>query len=501
VVHQPQGWLLSVQQKLYQWSRQHPTEAIEDLWGWVTDLRNLESAWRRVSSNEGHKTPGIDGLTVSGIASTTGPDAYLRQLREELRAGTYRPTPVRRAFIPKRGQPGKVRPLGIPTVRDRIVQAALLNILEPIFEAGFLTVSYGFRPNRACRDALEHIRRACKPKPDRATGQYRPPPYQWVIEGDIKACFDNIDHHVLMDRLRKRVIDRRVGRLVRAFLKAGFLSEEAFYRTDSGTPQGGILSPLLANIVLSAIEERYSHWIAPATSGCDPERAYVRGQQHRTIDRRKGRVVFFPFRYADDFVVLVNGAEEDAGREKEALATFLRDELKLELSPEKTLVTPLTNGFVFLGHRVRMREHQHTGYWPRLEIPPNRRLELRRRVKALTTGGAGRPLDRVLRELGWLLRGWGYFYRHCTGASRVFSTIDWYVDQRVRRWLRKKYPKTTWAELASKYLRTVPGSRRRRWAAERETQFLVSSISVFRHRALPSAGSADYAVTTGEPDA
>ena len=204
---------------------------------------------------------------------------------------------------------------------------------------------------------MEHIRISICPAWKKEDVDWPRPPYEWVIEGDIKGCFDKIDHHEVMARLRRRVRDHKVGRLVRAILKAGILHQGAFRRTKKGTPQGGILSPLLANIVLSAIEERYGRFTKWSRRKDGKPYAYP-GQELRKFRRRErkaGRTVFLPIRYADDFVILVYGTEEQARDEKEALAVFLKEELKLTLSPEKTQVTALTQGFVFLVHRVPIR--------------------------------------------------------------------------------------------------------------------------------------------------
>jgi retron-type reverse transcriptase len=212
-------------------------------------------------------------------------------------------------------------------------------------------------------------------------------PYNWIIEGDIKGCFDNINHHHLMDRLRTRVADRRVVGLVGKFLKAGVLAEDQFLRTDNGTPQGGIISPLLANIALSAIEERYERWTYHRSKLQDRRlsdgAAAARGARGR--DHKAGRGVFFPIRYADDFVVLVSGTEEDAIAEKEALANYLRQTTGLELSPEKTKITPVTEGFEFLGFHVAMRWDTRYGYFPRVEIPKAKAADLRHKIKVLAT--------------------------------------------------------------------------------------------------------------------
>lgn len=232
-------WLLGVQRKLYQWSRENPGEAYRELWGWVTDPRNLWCAWRTVASSKGKRTPGIDGVTVTHIRKF-GEAKYLEGLKEELRQGIYEPSPSWRKWIPKPGKPGEFRPLAIATLKDRIVQCAVKQIIEPLLEARFWQVSYGFRPKRSCHGALEHIRRALTAPAVADDGKRHANPYPWVIEGDIKGCFDNLSQFQILERVRRRCADRKVIRLIRAFLKAGILAEEQFIRTDAGTPQGGI---------------------------------------------------------------------------------------------------------------------------------------------------------------------------------------------------------------------------------------------------------------------
>src|SRR5215468_8460883 len=229
-------WLQNVQHALYTRSKEHLGYVFEKLWGLVTDLRNLRIAFARVQRNRGARTAGIDRVTVRKILQS-GVVPFLDEIRKDLRGGTFRPKPVRRVLIPKAGQPGKFRPLGIPTVKDRVVQAAVKNIMEPIFEADFYPVSYGFRPGKSAHGALEHLRMLLCPAVDKATATKRLP-YQSAVEGDIKGCFDNIDHHGLMIRVRRRIGDNKVNRLVLAFLKSGVLSEGQFLRTVSGTPQG-----------------------------------------------------------------------------------------------------------------------------------------------------------------------------------------------------------------------------------------------------------------------
>jgi len=289
------AWLLSVQRKLFAQSRQHSDYVFRKLWGLVTDPRNLRIALARVSGNRGRRTAGVDRITVRMVLGA-GVEAFLDATRVLLRSGSYRPSAVRRVLIPKPGQPGKFRPLGIPTVTDRVVQAAVKNILEPIFEADFLPVSYGFRPGKSAHGALAHLRSLLLPRIHRAKDKERLP-FEWVIEDDIKGCFDNIDHHGLMERVRRRVLDTKVNRLVVAFLKSGVLAEAQFVRTEIGTPQGGILSPLLANIALSMIEERYQRHVWPSqtpTPQTDPEAIERRARDNRGNDKRRGKVVYVP---------------------------------------------------------------------------------------------------------------------------------------------------------------------------------------------------------------
>jgi group II intron reverse transcriptase/maturase len=237
VSKQDAAWLLNEQRKLYARAFEDTDFVFRKLWGVVTDLRNLRSALSQVSRNKGARTAGIDGITVRMILES-GPEEFLQELRAELRSRAFRPNPVRRIMIPKPGKPGKFRPLGIPTVKDRVVQSALRNILEPIFEADFYPTSYGFRPGRSVHGALEHLRKCLTSKETRKASTREVPrlPYQVAIEGDIKGCFDNISHHGLMNRIRRRIGENKINRLILAFLKAGHMCELQFNRTEAGTP-------------------------------------------------------------------------------------------------------------------------------------------------------------------------------------------------------------------------------------------------------------------------
>ena len=318
----------------------------------------------------------------------------------------------------------------------------------------------------------------------------------------MAASFDNIDHHTVMTRLRRRVGDRKVCRVVLAFLKAGILDHGVFRRTNTGTPQGGILSPLLANIVLSAIEERYGRYVK--WSRRKDGKPYVRPgyelRKFRHRERVAGRPVYLPIRYADDFVVLVTGSEEQARAEKETLRAFLQEELKLGLSEEKTHVTDLTKGFIFLGHRVRLRWDDRWGYWPRLEIPKDRIKDFRRRIKQRTSRRrVHERLQDVIDDLNPLLLGWGRFYQHCYNAKAIFARIDHYVWDRLWRWLKKKHPKTPRRRIYRTYWKRLPNRNRSVWTDTRPVA-IVADLKVGRHD-LVKLRYPDYAMDTGKPGA
>jgi RNA-directed DNA polymerase len=270
----------------------------------------------------------VDGQTAFYVERVRGEEEFLADLRAELKARTFRPLAVRERMIPKPG--GKLRRLGIPTVRDRVVQAALKLVLEPIFEAEFQPCSYGFRPGRRAQDAIAEVHFL-------ATRGYG-----WVLEGDITACFDEIDHAALLDRVRGRIADKRVLALIKAFLEAGILTQDGRRQdTITGTPQGGILPPLLANIALSVLDEHaVGAWQAMGDASA----------RHRR--RAKGLATWRLVRYADDFVVMVAGTRAHAEQLRAEVAAVLA-RMGLRLSDDKTRIVHLDEGFDFLGFRIQ----------------------------------------------------------------------------------------------------------------------------------------------------
>jgi group II intron reverse transcriptase/maturase len=507
------AWLLTEQRKLYERSRTNPGYVFQKLWGLVTSPQNLRVALARVARNKGRRTSGVDGETVRSMLVRQGAGAFVSRLRTDLRSGAFVPSPARRVLIPKHGQPGKFRPLGIPTVTDRVVQAAMKNIMEPIFEADFYPVSFGFRPGKSAHGALEYLRMLLRPKTDASTAEQRLP-YLWAVEGDIKGCFDNIDHHALMERVRRRIGDGKVLRLVLAFLKAGVLAEEQFVRTDGGTPQGGILSPLLANIALCAIEERYERYVWPRhtpTPLTDPAAIRSRASHARRFDRSQGKRVFVPVRYADDFILLAatpagpssnERAETAAHEETTALGMDLKSNLGLELSTEKTLVTPVTAPLRFLGHHVRVRMHpSRKRLVSAAVIPRDRSHRLRERIKDMfRRSSLLSSLEARLGMLNPVLRGWCNFYRHAWGAKRVFARLDHYVWWTILRWLRKKHPHTPMNVLARRYGWTKPGRGGLRWK-DGETRTFECERTRVQYFKLGWLKPPAFATADGEPGA
>lgn len=375
----------------------------------------IEEALKTILSNQGSKTAGIDGVTKKALQSDTAKAEFVRELEAELRSKQFRPMPVRRIYIPKSN--GKTRPLGIPTIKDRVVQMLVKMVLEPIYESDFLNCSNGFRPGRRTQDCIarldSYINRRNK--------------YYWVIEGDIKGAFDSIHHQILMKLLAQRIADKRFLRLVERFLKAGIMAGRLFKRTETGTPQGAICSPILANIYLHQLD---LYWWNKYGN-------LHRKEKERRRNKHMGNCALI--RYADDWLLLTNGGKAEAMRLKEEFKTFLAEELKLELSPEKTRITHVNQGFDFLGFHVQ-RYVKSNDRPKMLVIPASENLKkLKLKVKEMTRRKWFQDSPQLkISALNAVLRGWINYYRH-TNVKKIAKDLDFWVNERLFLWLKKRH--------------------------------------------------------------
>jgi len=347
----------------------------------VCRLETLYAGWSDVKANEG--SAGSDHQSIRAFEANLGEN--IGKLQDELRTGTYSPRPVRRVYIDKPGSKDK-RPLGIPAVRDRVVQAALRLVIEPIFEREFSPASFGFRPGVGCKDALREVDRLLK------SG------YLHVVDADIRAYFDSIPHDLLMREIRARIADGRVLELLEAFLKVDILDGMKLWTPEGGTPQGAVISPLLANLYLHSVD------VAMAEAG------------------------YKMVRYADDFVVLCQTHEEALGALNQV--SKLIEDKGLRLHPDKTKIVDLSQrggAFDFLGYRF----YRRTRYPRRKSIS-----KLRDAIRCKTGRSNGHSLEEIVVDVNRTLKGWFEYFKHA--SKRTFRPIDGWVRQRLRSILRKR---------------------------------------------------------------
>jgi len=405
-----------MQKKLSQKATKEREHQFENLYGLLCNEVWLRVAAHTVLQNKGSGTAGIDGMTKSNFLGDS--DGYIRSLQEALKAKTFEPAPVKRVYIPKPNSEKK-RPLGILTLLDRIVQEALRMILEPIWEADFSLHSYGFRPNRSTYDAITYIGK-------RLTGSSGET-YQWVIEGDIASYFDAIPHRRLMKAVKERVADRQLRDVLWQFLRAGVMHQGAIQETLTGTPQGGIVSPLLANIYLHTLD-RYM------------ESTYLNFTKYQREKRRregKGNVLYV--RFADDWVVLCNGTKAETHAIKQELGEFLST-MGLTLSEEKTKVTHITEGFDFLGYRIIRSIGTKGKMVPKVLIPEKAIIRFRHKIREMLAPNTTKEsMGLQIQKLNWLTRGWCEYYRATSSPSWAFRQVEYELFWDFAHWLGRKY--------------------------------------------------------------
>lgn len=379
--------------RLSEWLKPTDSRKVHSLVDKVYQRKNLELAWGRVRKNRG--AGGVDGQNLKEFERQL--DEQLDRLHEELKSDSYRPLPVRQRLIPKPGQPGKFRPLGIPTIYDRVCQQALLNRLEPIFEPVFDAASFGYRQGRSAQDALRKIWRELQ------EGR------EWIVDADLKDFFGSVDHDKLVTLVAQRVSDGRVLRLIRSLLKAGCMVEGRCLATEQGTPQGGVVSPLLSNVLLTPFD--------------------------REMRRRGFRLT----RYADDWVVTCRSRAE--AQRVLAEATKILKELGVALNKEKTRIVHVRHGFEFLGYKIkrgsrslRLADGQiHSGTrtgslyaYPRQKSIQHFRDQIRQR----TLRKAPVSTQELIEQINPIIRGWGLYY-HKAHVRRLFNRLDRWIVRRL----------------------------------------------------------------------
>lgn len=411
----------TLQRKLYIKAKQEPAYRFYALYDKLYRADILSHAWRRVLANQG--SPGIDGITFEAIENGIGVEGYLLALGRELQDKTYRASPVMRVMIPKAD--GSKRPLGIPTIRDRVAQMALKLVIEPIFEADFCEHSYGFRPKKSAHEAIDAIADAMR------HGQTQ------IIDADLSKYFDSIPHAKLMATVAERVVDGAVLALIKQWLKAPVMGDNESGKTACvgggkgnrrGTPQGGVISPLLSNLYLHLMDRIW--------------------QRHELARKHQAKLV----RYADDFVVL---CREDVATPLSILRTIL-GRLELELNEGKTrIVDANKEGFRFLGFDLKMKVGSKGVRYPHINPADEAVVKVKTRIKELTTRNrTGIPINDVVRDINRTLRGWsGYF--HYRNSSAVFQKVKRHAEDRLRIHLRKRHKVTNWKAAMIRFPRRV----------------------------------------------
>jgi RNA-directed DNA polymerase len=419
-----------MQHKLATWTVEDKTRRVNRLLRLISHPDWLLHATEKTLSSKGARTPGVDGVTKQHLQGKL--DEYLCVLRLELLSGNYQPMPARRIYIPKSN--GKQRPLGIPTLRDRIVQRAMLMAMEPIWENDFHSLSYGFRPERSVHHAIRTVKLQLTDSTD--------PRGRWVIEGDLSSYFDTVHHRLLMKCVRKRVSCNGFNNLLWRFIKAGHVERNLFCATHEGVPQGGVISPLLSNIMLNEFDQ-YLHQ-RYLSKKARKDRWYLNhsikiGRSSVMENNWQWQPAVAYCRYADDFVLIVKGTKQDAELIRDECRQLLEGQLKLTLNMEKTHITHVNDGFVFLGHRIIRKRGPHGNMRVVTSIPKAKAKAFTHTlVKELSGDYSCSMIDKV-EKINQKLNGWSQFYRHTDFTAMSYRRIDRVVFWKTALWLARKY--------------------------------------------------------------
>jgi RNA-directed DNA polymerase len=460
-----------MQSKLATWSTENRERKFDRLLRLIADRNWLSEAARITLASSGARTPGVDGVDKRMMEANLQHE--LAAIREELLAGSYQPLPARRVYIPKAN--GKLRPLGIPSLRDRVVERAMLMAMEPIWESDFHSASYGFRPARSVHHAIRLVKLQLQDGDEQSTAG------RWIIEGDLASYFDTVHHRLLMKGIRKRIADQRFLSLLWKLIKAGCVDRGLFRASNEGVPQGGVISPLLSNIML----HEFDAWMEKNFLNKKVRKdrwawnfGILKQRPIAVREQRQWKPAISYCRYADDFVIVVKGTLKHAEAVREACRKFLEDGLKLTLNMEKTHITHVNDGFVFLGHRIIRKRGPRGNMRTVTTIPwAKYRGFAERLVKQLSGNYSMNRMD-LLESLNRQLAGWAAFYKYTDYTATVFGKVDRTVFWKLGYWLARKY-RRGFRELMRDHVRSPEPGRAKTWVLKGQ-----NSRGLYRELAL-----------------
>ena len=462
-----------MQSKLATWSTAEKERKFDRLLRLIADRTWLSEAARITLASSGAKTPGVDGVDKEMMVRNLQHE--LTEIHNELLAGSYQPLPARRVYIPKAN--GKLRPLGIPSLRDRIVQRAMLMAMEPIWESDFHPASYGFRPARSVHHAIRTVKLQLQDGGEQSTAG------RWVIEGDLASYFDTVHHRLLMKGIRKRIADQRFLALLWKFIKAGCVDRGLFRAASEGVPQGGVISPLLSNIML----HEFDAWMEANYLNKKVRKdrwawnfGILKQRPIAVRENRQWKPAISYCRYADDFVVVVKGTKAHVEAVREACREFLEGKLKLTLNMEKTHITHVNDGFVFLGHRIIRKRGPRGRMRPVTTIPWEKyRGFAEKLVKQLSSNYSRNRID-LVESLNRQLVGWATFYQYTDYTATLFSRLDRTVFWKLGYWLARKY-RRGFRSLMRDHIRVPETGRAKTWVLQgRNSRGWYSEVALRR---------------------
>lgn len=477
-----------MQDKLAHWSTADKERKFNRLLRLIANEKWLLEAARITLASSGAKTPGVDGKCRNDMQENLHEE--INCIKSELLDGSYIPMPARRIYIPKAN--GKQRPLGIPTLRDRIVQRAILMVMEPIWESDFNKYSYGFRPDRSVHHAIRTVRAQLQDK------EY--PVGRWVIEGDLACYFDTVHHKLLMKCLRRRIYDKRLLEVIWKFLKAGHIDKGLFCAASNGVPQGGVISPLLSNIMLNEfdwfLESKYLDLKVRQKRGT--WNRSVQDQIPIAVEQKRQWIPAVSYcRYADDFVLVVNGNKAHAKVIREECKDFLENKLKLTLNMDKTHITHVDDGFVFLGHRIIRKRGNRNTMRPVTTIPKEKFKNFISKIVIELSGNHDRSTIEMINGINRKLVGWANFYKYTDFTATMFAKADGIIFWKFAYWLARKY-RTSIKSLMIKWFKSPQDGKAKTWKVY-EMRHGIRKVAAIKRLVTSPKGQFRYLNPTVNP--